>query len=167
MKVFKIIAVIILLIGSAVLISMVANEDEESISRDQLPASVLLAFEKAYPEAKEVEFTLEEDDDVFEYEMEFVQNGTQIVVKYSADGQLIESEHVISAEELPTKVSAQLQSDTSYLEIAKVEKVFIGDKTFYEVKVYKDDGSGKKKHEMLFTEDGVLKHSKVEDDDDD
>jgi uncharacterized membrane protein YkoI len=60
--------------------------DDNDLSRDQVPKPVLDAFEKAHPNARDVEFEAKSFEGNPAYEIEFKENGKEYEFLYKPDG---------------------------------------------------------------------------------
>jgi uncharacterized membrane protein YkoI len=82
-----------------------ANAGEKELSKSQVPKAVIAAFEKAYPNAKGLEFEEETFEGKAAYEVEYKENGTEYELLYSADGILLQKEEEIDGKSLPEPVA--------------------------------------------------------------
>ncbi len=69
-----------------------ANAGEKELTKHQVPKAVLEAFEKAYPNAKGVEFEKEMFEGKAAYEVEYKEDGKEYEVMYNAEGSLVQKE---------------------------------------------------------------------------
>jgi uncharacterized membrane protein YkoI len=65
---------------------------DEDLSRDQVPKAVLDAFEKAHPNARDVEYEGKTSEGNPAYEVEFKENGKKYEFLYKPDGSVIHQE---------------------------------------------------------------------------
>ncbi len=114
-----------------------ANAAEKELSKHQVPKAVLEAFEKAYPNAKGVEFEKETFEGKAAYEVEYKENGKEYEVMYSAEGSLVQKEEEIDAKTLPELVSQAVMKAHPKGKIKEAEKVMTPDGTVtgYEVEI--------------------------------
>ena len=81
-----------------------ANAGEKELKKDQVPKAVIAAFEKAYPNAKELEFEEETFEGKTAYEVEYKKDGKEYEFLYSAEGMLLQKEEEIDVKTLPDPV---------------------------------------------------------------
>ena len=63
--------------------------DENDLGRDQVPKPVLDAFEKAHPNARNVEYEAKSFEGNPAYEIEFKENGKEYEFLYKPDGSVV------------------------------------------------------------------------------
>lgn len=149
-----------LLMTTALAVSLVlfgqANAGEKELSKHQVPKAVLEAFEKAYPNAKGVEFEKEMFEGKAAYEVEYKENGKEYEVMYSAEGSLVQKEEEIDAKTLPEPVSQAVTKAHFKGKIKEAEKVMTPDGTItgYEVEI---NSEGKELELELDTSGKILK----------
>jgi uncharacterized membrane protein YkoI len=154
-------------IMSAVLVAMPmifgqANAGEKELNKSQVPKAVIAAFEKAYPNAKGLEF----EEEVFEgkaaYEVEYKGNGKEYELLYSADGALLQKEEEIDGKSLPEPVAQAIKKAYPKAEIKEVEKLMKPDSTVtgYEVEI---KSAGKEIELELDISGNILKTDKEQD----
>ncbi|MGZ9255481.1 MAG: PepSY-like domain-containing protein [Candidatus Binatia bacterium] len=133
-----------------------ANAGEKELNKNQLPKAVIAAFEKAYPNAKELEFEEETFAGKTAYEVEYKENGMEYEFLYSADGTLLQKEEEINGETLPEPVVKAIKKAYPKAEIKEVEQVMKPDSTVtgYEVDIKED---GKKIELELDVSGNILK----------
>ena len=85
-----------------------ANANEKEVSKQQVPKTVLEAFEKAYPNAKEVEFEKEIIDGKAVYEVEYKENGREYEILYDSDGMILQIEEAQFVQAVVENASALL-----------------------------------------------------------
>ncbi len=125
---------------------------EQHLSKKDLPAAVMTAFQKQYPTASIKEVGKEDADNTTFYEIESIDGKSKRTVLYSADGNLAEIEEVISAKQLPDTARAVIARDYPKGDLEGAEKVTKGGITSYEVKIE----NGKKNIEAVFDSAGIL-----------
>ena len=101
------------------------NTDEENKPAEQEgPLAVRESFNKAFPQAVDVEVEEESNEDgEAVYEIEFTDQGVKIEASYSADGTLLKMEEEIQLDELPQAVTEAIMEaypDAIFLEAEKV-----------------------------------------------
>jgi uncharacterized membrane protein YkoI len=133
-----------------------ANAGEKELSKGQVPKAVIDAFEKAYPNAKELEFEEETFEGKTAYEVEYKENGMEYEFLYSADGVLLQKEEEIDGKSLPATVAQAIQQAYPKAGIKEVEKLMKPDGTItgYEVEI---KAAGKEVELELDTGGKILK----------
>ncbi|MFZ2170073.1 MAG: PepSY-like domain-containing protein [Methylococcaceae bacterium] len=113
------------------------NAGEKELKKDQVPKEVIAAFEKAYPNAKGLEFEEETFAGKAAYEVEYKENGVEYEFLYSADGTLLQKEEEIDGKSLPEPVAQAVKKAHPKGEIKEVEQLMKPDGTVtgYEVEV--------------------------------
>ena len=132
-------------IMSAVLIAVPmifgqANAGEKELNKNQVPKAVIAAFEKAYPNAKGLEFEEETFAGKAAYEVEYKENGVAYEFLYSADGKLLQKEEEIKVKSLPEPVVQAIKKEHPKAKIKEAEKLMKPDGTVtgYEVEIKAD-----------------------------
>ena len=117
-----------------------SSASEKELKKDQLPKAVIAAFEKAFPNAKELEFEEALFDGKTTYEVEYKKDGKEYEFLYSAEGVLIQKEEDIDVKTLPDPViqailKAHPKAEIKEAEIKEAEKLIKPDGTVtgYEV----------------------------------
>lgn len=133
-----------------------ANADEKELNKNQVPKAVINAFEKAYPNAKDLKFEEETFEGKTAYEVEYKENGKEYEALYSADGTLLQKEEEIDGKSLPEPVAQAIKKAHPKAEIKEVEKLMKPDGTItgYEVEI---KAAGKEIELELDTNGNVLK----------
>lgn len=133
-----------------------ANAGEKGLSKNQVPKAVINAFEKAYPNAKGLEFEEETFEGKAVYELEYKENGMEYEFLYSADGVLLQKEEEIDGKSLPEPVAQAIKKAYPKAEIKEVEKLMKPDGTVigYEVDI---NAAGKKIELELDVSGNILK----------
>jgi uncharacterized membrane protein YkoI len=133
-----------------------ANAAEKKLHKDQVPKAVITAFEKAYPNAKDMKFEEEMFEGKAAYEVEYKDNGKEYEATYSADGTLLQKEEEIEGELLPAAVMQAIKKEYPKGKIKEVEKLMKPDNTVtgYEVEV---KTNGKEKELELDLNGKILK----------
>lgn len=129
-----------------------AVAQEKKITRKQVPAPVLSAFEKAYPHTLVKGYAMEKKNGGTYYEVESVEGTTHRDVLYTASGTVAEMEETMNADQLPKAVSEALGKGYPGKNIGRIERTMRDGKTKYEVVIQE----GKKKHEVIYDEDGKV-----------
>jgi uncharacterized membrane protein YkoI len=133
-----------------------ANAGEKELKKDQVPKEVIAAFEKAYPNAKGLEFEEETFAGKEAYEVEYKENGVEYEFLYSADGKLLQKEEEIDVKALPDTVVQAILKAHPKAKIKEAEKLMKPDGTVtgYEVEIKAD---GKKIELELDVSGSILK----------
>ncbi len=132
--------IIIVVFGTLFAIIAQANVKEKALSRNQVPKAVIEVFEKAYPNAKELDFEEEPFEGKTAYEVEYKINGIGYEFLYSVDGVLLQKQEVIADKALPPLVAQAIKKAHPKADIMEAEQVMDPDGvvTGYEVKVNVD-----------------------------
>ncbi|MER2514770.1 MAG: PepSY domain-containing protein [Nitrosomonas ureae] len=100
-----------------------AHASEKEVSKDQVPKAVLEAFEKTYPNAKEVEFEQGMIEGKAVYEIEYKENGREYEILYDADGEILQKEESIDVETLPEPIAQAIAKAYSKAALEEAEKM--------------------------------------------
>lgn len=123
--------------------TMTFAQTVKNVNKGKIPAAVLAAFHKDYPNVKDVDWDQEDGN----YEAGFEVNKNELSVLYNAQGQKLETETEIKVSQLPAAVlkAVQTQKLGTVKEASKIEKA--NGKTEYEAEIkgkdYVFDASGK------------------------
>jgi len=120
-----------------------------------VPANVMSTFKSKFPTATEVHWDKENET---EWEAEFEFNGMDYTANFSSDGIWKETEHELTANELPATVKQTLTTEFSGYTIKEVEMVETPTFTGYEVEIKK----GSVTLEVLIDNSGKVIKKKVE-----
>lgn len=143
----------VLFITAATLVSVSwtgAVAQEHKITRKQVPPQVLSAFQKSYPHARIKGYASEKNNGVTCYEIQSVEGTTHRDILYTAEGNVVELEETITADQLPKAVSEAVEKGYHGKPIVRIEKSVRDGQTKYEV-VIRD---GKKEREVMYDENG-------------
>ena len=113
-------------------LSASAPAQAQQITRKDVPAAVLAAFEKAYPKATIKQFSKEMEKGQTVYELETIEGKTTRDIIYSADGSMLLLEESVNLSELPPAVKAALDKKHPGAKILRSEKVIKGSVTGFE-----------------------------------
>ncbi len=114
-------------------------------SKTKPPQAVLQAFQKAYPNAEDVDWEMEDGM----YEAEFEQGDKEQSATFTATGQLIETETEIAVSELPAAVREYLAANYKGKKIKEAARIVTAKNTvMYEAEV--------KRRDLMFDEQGQL-----------
>ncbi|WP_297323895.1 PepSY domain-containing protein [Nitrosomonas sp.] len=133
-----------------------ANASEKEVSKHQVPKVILEAFEKAYPNAQEVEFEKGMIEGKAVYEVEYKENGREYEILYDSDGAILQKEEAIDVKALPEPIIQAISKAYPKATIEDAEKVMNPDGTVtgYEVEI---KTAGKKLELELDTYGKILK----------
>ena len=114
-----------------------ASASEKELKKDQVPKAVIAAFEKAFPNAKELEFEEALFDGKTTYEVEYKKDGKEYEFLYSTEGVLIQKEEDIDVKTLPDPVIQAILKAHPKAKIKEAEKLMKPDGTVtgYEVEI--------------------------------
>ncbi len=137
------------------------EDEEETIAVDKIPGPARKALQRLAGDAKIVKAGREKEDGVLIYEAEWAVNGAAHEAAVTADGALIETEEVISAEKAPAAVQAAIAKHFGTAKVVVEKKMIV----VYEVEAK----VGGKEKELLIFPTGRLhdEHGDHDDDDDD
>jgi hypothetical protein len=138
----------LLLLASGVVCAAVNKKTdvEKKLTKTNLPAAVLAAFEKSYPKAVIKGVGSEKEDSATYFEVESIDGNTKRDLLYAADGTIHEVEEGVTIKDLPEAARQILGKDYPKEKINKAEKVTRGAEVTYEVSL----GKGKEKIEIAF-----------------
>jgi hypothetical protein len=129
---------------------------EIKITKKDLPAAVLTAFQTSYPNAVIKGLSKEEENKITCFEIESVDGKTNRDILYTADGKATEIEETINKNDLPKDIQSLLKSSYAKSKIVKMERVIKDSTTGYEIQVR----TGKKMKELSFDASGKLLNGK-------
>jgi len=135
-----------------VVFGYVIAEKFAKTNKDNVPASVLAAFQKQYPNAKITGVEKEKKNGQTYYEIESKDGKAERDILYSADGKIFEIEEEISVTSLPQRVREAVNKAYPGGEIDEAEKITRGSTVEYEVVVEVGD----EEFEVLVAADGKL-----------
>lgn len=158
MKTFNILR--LLIIGFVVFSLTSCNKsDEKEISEQEVPQTIIYAFNNNFPNAIVNKYSVEIEDGQKFYEISFELNGRKMDVLYDTAAKMCELEETIPTEELPANISDAIAAEFDDFTIKLAEKCDKKGQKFYEVKlVNKKD---MKKYELLYSESGKLVEKEV------
>ncbi len=129
-------------IFSALLLTMTlgAQEQEKKLTKKELPAAVLSAFQKTYPKANIKGIAEEKKDGKTYFEIESIDGKISRDLLYLADGSVAEIEESMAVAELPEAVKTSVDAKYPKAKIAKAEKVIKGKDVSYSVGLKTEKG---------------------------
>jgi hypothetical protein len=123
---------------------------DQTITRARVPAAVLAAFAKAWPNATVREYAREVEGGATCYEIEGVEGGATRDVLFKPDGTVVEIEEQVPLSALPFAANAALGAMKPKVTLRTIEKVTRGATVGYEVQALQ----GGKRIELTFDADG-------------
>ncbi len=120
----------------------------QDLKTSQLPAKVQGAFQKAYPQAKDVDWEMKGEY----YKVEFDIGRFDHEISYDANGTAVRVEKEVAVTELPTSIAGAIKKKYPDYKIDSVEATQVNGKTSYKVEIeqglFKErklyfDGNGK------------------------
>lgn len=134
------------------------GDEEEVITLDKAPEAVRAAAIKLAGDAKNITKVIkeEDDEDVVQYEVEYIEGAVKCAAIFSAAGDLMETEKSMTEAKLPAAVMAALKKDYPKATFADPQVVT---KMFYEIEVVIDG----KKHEVKVDASGNIEDESKDD----
>jgi hypothetical protein len=126
----------------------IVQVNAQKMKESDIPSVVKAAFKKAYPSAREVKWSKEEEL----YEVEFENAKTEISVLLDLTGEVKEVETEIKKSELPAAVQESIKKDYSGYKIEEAARIVSDGITTYEAEVEK----GEKSFDLIFNANGKL-----------
>lgn len=134
--------------------SCAQNSDNE----EQVPEKVLTAFNKKFPDAKKVEWEMENDS---EWEAEFKMKGKEYSANFGTDGMWRETEYEIKEAEIPANIRAILDENFTDYEIENLEIAETLAGISYEMEIE----AGDEEFEVTIDSEGTLTKKKESEED--
>jgi len=128
-------------------------EESKTIDKQDVPAQVMTAFEKAYPNAEIA--AIESEGRIF-YEFETKENDVVRDIIYLADGTWYSMEEEIWAKALPQAVTNALIEAYPKGEVDEAEKITREAEVVYEVVMEIEEGDNEMEFEVVITPDGKI-----------
>lgn len=124
----------------------------------KIPDSILKSFQKHFPDAKNVKWEIDEDDDDKIWEAEFKFLKKKHSACFDINGNLLETEYETNLDNVPSRIIKKMQEIYPKGRIKSIEHVTKNSNIFYEIeiKLKKDT------YEVLFNESGDLIKSEIE-----
>jgi hypothetical protein len=135
--------VTITVVGLVLLLVQACDVDKK------VPEKVKTSFELKFPDAKNVEWAMEND---MEWEVEFTMNGVDYSSNFTVVGEWTETEFEMKITELPEVVQTVINSDYSDYNIEGIESSETKEGVVYEIALEKEDINV----ELSISEKGVL-----------
>jgi len=140
-----------------------AEDDDEGLTLDQVPAAVKATILKEAAGAKIGEIEKEIENGTLTYEATFVRDGKTVEIEVAPTGKLLCTEVELALGDVPAAVKATILKEANGAKIEEVEMATEGGKTFYEAEFE----VGGKEVEIKVAPDGKLLGREIEDGDDD
>lgn len=136
----------------SLLLVLTVVAQEKKISKKDVPATVIAAFEKAYPKATVKGCAMEVENGTTYYEIESIDGKTKRDLLYLPDGTVAEIEQGVAVADLPAAVRAAINKEYPKGKIEKAEKTTKGSAVTYEMKIV----SGKSRVEFVVDPAGKI-----------
>lgn len=145
-------------------ISGYADAGKKEISKSQVPREVIAAFEKTFPNARDVTFEEEMFRGKIAYEVEYKENGKKYASIYDREGMLVQKEEEINVANLPEPVIETIKKAHPTAKIENAEKLTEPDATLtgYEIEIQEYGKKSKIKIEL--DSDGNVMPMEISDD---
>jgi hypothetical protein len=125
---------------------------DKKITKKDLPAAVLSAFEKAYPKATIKGVGKENENKTTYFEIESIDGKISRDILYTTEGKAYEIEESMSKSDLPKEIQTTLKSQYAKANFVKAEKVTHDSAIGYEIQIK----TGKKVKALSFDAAGKL-----------
>ena len=133
-------------------ISSQAIAGDKKITKKDVPAAALKAFEAAFPKVEVTEYLTEVEDGNTFFEFKTVEGTIKRNILYKADGTLVEVEEKLITENIPAEIVKAVTTDMPKAKIMRGEKITKGSEVTYEVKIK----AGKKTGKVILSADGKI-----------
>jgi hypothetical protein len=146
----------------------ISAAEEQAIDKKDVPAAVVTAFEKAYPDAKVTAIAKISTEDQTQYSFEISGEKGETDVVYNGDGILYLIAADMTVEELPAAVIESVQKTFPKGQIDEADKITKGSQVEFEVIIEISEDQTETEHEVIVASDGrILDQARLQDDDDD
>jgi hypothetical protein len=125
---------------------------DKKITKRDVPAEVLKAFEAAFPKVEVNAYLTESEDSTTFYEFETVEGTIKRDILYKADGTLVEVEEILTPETVPIEIAKAVTTNMHKAQILGGEKTTKGSEITYEIKIK----AGKKTGKVVLSADGKI-----------
>ena len=129
-----------------------ANAQDKKITKKDVPAAVLNAFEKAYLKAKVNNYGMEVEKGVKFYELETSEGKIKRDLLYKADGTLAEMEEILTTAMVPDDIAKAIRTEFPKGKIMSGERTTQGIAVTYDLVVV----NGKEKVSVNLNADGKI-----------
>jgi hypothetical protein len=120
----------------------------------EVPQAVKSAFEQKVPNAEEVEWDFDEDENRWEVEYKIGEDEYESAFDRSADW--METEREMDASELPESIASALDKDYPGYELSELDYVLTPEGEFYEVEIEWEKDGAEEEAELLYTLEGII-----------
>lgn len=148
-----------LMLITVLLVAFSMRSHAQKSERKSVPDKVLSAFNAKFPDAKKVEWEMENDT---EWEAEFKWNGVEYSANFSTNGEWRETEYEIKKSDIPSNIRAILDQNFSDYEIEEPEVVETPSGKSYEMEVE----AGEDEYEVTIDANGKLTKKKESEEND-
>lgn len=142
----------LLLLSFTLSLIIVGFAQEESLSRKDVPPTVLKTFQASYPHATIKGYSKEIENGITTYEIESVEGNVHRDVTYGADGSLVSVEESLPFSSVPEPVRNAVMNVSEGVKILFCEKIMKADTLRYEVLLTSSAG----KLEVVLEPDGKI-----------
>lgn len=134
---------------AAIALLATASITAQDIENDKVPTSLNTSFQKAYPNASDIEW----EKDGVNFKVEFDQDNMENEIWYSNTGEILKTEKEVTLEDLPSAVISTIKNKYPKYDIDEVELIEAKGKKTYEVELEKWFSEDVK---LLIAEDGSI-----------
>ncbi len=136
-----------------------------TIGQTTVPDNVKAAFEKMFPEAKSIKWSVEDSKT---WEAEFKMKCKEMSANFDGDGTWLETETEMKARNLPESVLNVVKTEFAGYRIDEACLVESPDMKAYEIGIEKKEAGTETELEILVSEEGkILKKGQVQEEDED
>jgi hypothetical protein len=157
MKTFLRFTTVILVIILAICVTSSGTAQDKKITKKDVPAAVLKAFEGAFPKAKVNNYGTEVEKGTTFYELETVEGKIKRDLLYKADGTLAEMEEILTPAMVPDDITKAIKTEFPKGKIASGEKTSHGNTVTFDIVV----ANGKDKISVNLNADGKIQKKTV------
>lgn len=122
----------------------------QDIPQSQVPSVVVNSFQKSFPKATDVEWELQNADQLYKVEFETGLAGYDHDAWYDKTGKLVKHKEEISRNDLPPSVTAKINTDYKGYRIDDVKKITEGNVVTYSLEIK----SGKEEWKLVLDAGG-------------
>jgi len=134
---------------AAIALLATASITAQDIENDKVPTSLNSSFQKAYPNASDIEW----EKDGVNFKVEFDQDNMENEIWYSNTGEILKTEKEVTLEDLPSAVISTIKNKYPKYDIDEVELIEAKGNKTYEVELEKWFSEDVK---LLIAEDGSI-----------
>lgn len=137
-----------LFVGTAMLLASMSAAMGHDVPQSQVPSVIINSFQKAFPDATDVEWETKGSD----YKVEFEGSGSKYdqSALYNKDGVMIRHKEDVASNSLPTKVMETIKKHYPKYIVDEAEKITEGSKTSFKIELK----SGKEELKVTIDNDG-------------